>query len=248
MSVSLHSKAGQSTTHFAWLKSCDPQMSALLQWRCSAEAGSNALLGWHPWVARGSAPKEKGGCRLPNVQQRRGRGHKHRFYRHEDTKCFTCFTLQPKSAPEKGRWPVQQNFEKYVNTENFRVFTWLRLRAGMVVIGRNAATKHRGRDHGVHPCSCPKWPYFDDFCNSFLFSRHLSHTWRGRLRKVRVCVIILLLRTTLHWLPIPYSWTDFYCVKVTLSLQRYVLQGNIFYTKLTLWFWRYFILLNVSLL
>lgn len=76
----------------------------------------------------------------------------------------------------------------------------------------------------------------------------LTHEVADYVKCVSYCLIILLLQTTLHWLTISYSRTEFYGVKVTFSLQWNVLQGNIFYTKIMLWFRRNFILLNASLL
>lgn len=127
--------------------------------------------------------------------------------------------------------------------------TWLRLRGGMVFIGGNAATKHRGCDHGVCHCSCPNWPHLDNFVTHFSFPiTCLAHKVADYIKCASYCLIILLLQTTLHWLTISYSRTDFYGVKVTFSLQWNVLQRKIFYTKIMLWFRRNFNLLNASLL
>jgi len=65
-------------------------------------AGSNALLVWHPWVVERGAPKGRGGCWAAIFQTVQQRNLNNIFYLHDDTKCFTCFTLQPKSVIEKG--------------------------------------------------------------------------------------------------------------------------------------------------
>lgn len=117
-------------------------------------------------------------------------------------------------------------------------------------IGGNAATKHRGHDYGVCVLVAVRIDNtLTTFVTHFSFPvTCLAHEVADYVKCVSFCLIILLLQSTLHRLTISYSGTEFYGVKVTFSLQWNVLQGNIFYTKIMLWFKRNFIFLNASLL
>jgi hypothetical protein len=67
---------------------------------------------------------------------------------------------------------------------------------------------------------------FTIFVTCFSFPRHLSCTWSSRVCKVCVVLFNYFFLTNTPTLIILYSGTDFYCVKLILLLQWYLLKGN----------------------